>query len=156
CHVFLKSKEPKKPPHDARPLPGFGGASRAQVEQALARGASFLLEQIVDGGWGSEKHRDAGITGMVLGGLMAMPAPRPEAVQKSVTASLDWLLSLQKPDGSIHEGQLANYVTSSCVLALAKAARPADKQALERARGFLESLQADEKTGFTPDSRYYG
>jgi len=156
CHAFLKAKEPKKPPHEATALPSFDAASRAQVEKALARGAEYLLGQLVDGGWGSEKHRDAGITGMALGGMLSVPAPRPAPVEKASQAALDWLLSLQKADGSIHEGQLANYVTSSCVLALAKAARPADRPAIGRARAFLQALQADEKEGYTPKDRYYG
>jgi squalene-hopene/tetraprenyl-beta-curcumene cyclase len=153
---YLKAHEPRAAPKPIQPLPRFSAPGASDIDKAQARGAEFLLAQTVEGGWGFGGQRDAGITAMALGGLLALPEPRPAAVQAAARKALDWLLTLQKEDGSIHEGQLANYVTSACVLALAKSGRPQDLAAIARARTFLVALQADEAEGYTPDNRFYG
>jgi len=154
--AYLKAKEPKAEPRTVKPLPRLAAPAPGTIDKALGRGADFLVAQAVEGGWGFGGHRDAGITAMVLGGLLALPEPRPAPVQAASIKALDWLLSLQKPDGSIHEGQLANYVTSACVLALAKSGRPQDLAAVARARAFLLVLQADEGEGYSSENRFYG
>jgi squalene-hopene/tetraprenyl-beta-curcumene cyclase len=154
--AYLEAHEPAPKPRVVQPLPSFHAPDAAQLDKAQVRGAQFLLSQAVEGGWGFDRHRDAGITAMVVGGLMAGPGPRSPEVDKSVDAALDWLLSLQKDDGSIHEGQLANYVTSACVQALAKRGRPQDLAAIARARDFLLKLQADEGEGYSSSDRFYG
>jgi squalene-hopene/tetraprenyl-beta-curcumene cyclase len=156
CHAELKSREAKKPAKDARPLPSFDAAQRAEVKQALERGAGFLLAQRVEGGFGFDGRRDAGITAMAIGGLLSVPAPRPAPVEAAITEGLDWLVSLQKDDGSIHEGMLANYVTSASILALVKGGRAADRPRVEKATAFLKALQADEAEGYSAGDRYYG
>jgi squalene-hopene/tetraprenyl-beta-curcumene cyclase len=93
---------------------------------------------------------------MGLGALLAVPEPRPAPVQKAIDAGLDWLASLQHEDGSIHQGQLANYVTSASVLAFVAAKRPADAPRIALARDFLKGLQADEGEGYSAGDRYYG
>jgi squalene-hopene/tetraprenyl-beta-curcumene cyclase len=42
---------------------------------------------------------------MVLAAMQTRPAPRPPAQQKLIDQGLAWLASLQKPDGSIHDGK---------------------------------------------------
>jgi squalene-hopene/tetraprenyl-beta-curcumene cyclase len=85
-----------------------------------------------------------------------VPEPRPEDVQRTIDQGLAWLVSLQKPDGSIHDGKLANYVTSAAVLALARSQDPTHAQVVARARDFLVALQADEGEHYSPDDPYYG
>ncbi len=155
-HPHLKASEGKKDPRDARPLPAFDPAQRARVDQALERGAKYLLGQRVDGGWGFEGRRDAGITAMVAAALLSASEPRSEELEQALATALDWLVSLQHEDGSIHAGQLANYVTSATILALSKARREKDRPVIERARGFLRVLQADEGEGYASGDRYYG
>jgi len=155
-HAELKASEPKKAARSARALPAFEAAQRAQSELTLQRGARFLLEQRIDGGWGFDGRRDAGITAMVVAALATLPEPRPAEVQAALLTGLDWLVTLQKEDGSIHEGQIANYVTSAAVLALARSGRPADRERILRASEFLKVLQADEGEGYTSEQRYYG
>lgn len=143
-------------PAAGRGLPALDAKTRSAIDRALERGARFLLSRSKDGSWGFEEHRDAGLTSMVLGGLVEVPAPRPEPVQKALDAGLDWLSSLQRDDGSIHEGQLVNYVTSASVMALAAADRPQDLPRLARARDFLRTLQVDEGEGVSEGDRFYG
>jgi squalene-hopene/tetraprenyl-beta-curcumene cyclase len=152
----LASRRPPAAPKDARPLPPFSPADRDHALAAMRRGADFLLAQSQDGGWGFEGRADPGITAMVAGALLALPAPRPANVQAAIDRALDWLVTLQKPDGSIHAGQLASYVTSASVLALSKAGRETDRQVIAKARAWLQALQADEGEGYAPGDRYYG
>jgi squalene-hopene/tetraprenyl-beta-curcumene cyclase len=77
-------------------------------------------------------------------------------VQAASLEGLDYLGSLQQEDGSIHEGQLANYVTSAAVLALVRGERAADQSRIQRALAFLRALQADEGEGYSPGERFYG
>ena len=155
-HAELKALEPKKAPKEARPLPVFEAAQRDKAARALQRGAQFLLMQRIDGGWGFDGRRDAGITAMAVAALAAVPEPRPAEVQAALLAGLDWLCTLQKDDGSIHEGQIANYVTSAAVLALSRSGREADRARILRAIEFLRVLQADEPEGYSEGDRYYG
>lgn len=155
-HGELKALEPKKAPKEARLLPGFEAAQRDKAARALQRGAQFLLAQRIDGGFGFDGRRDAGITAMAVAALAAVPEPRPAEVQAALLTALDWLCTLQKDDGSIHEGQIANYVTSAAVLALSKSGREADRARIMRAIEFLKVLQADEPEGYSEGDRYYG
>ena len=155
CHALLKEHEPKAAPRATQALPRFSPPSAAEIDAALLRGARFLLTQRVDGGWGFGGQRDAGITAMVVGGLLEV-RERPSEVQAATVQALDALLALQHADGSIHDGQLANYVTSASVLALAKSGRPQDLAAVQKARAFLVALQADEGEGYSSENRFYG
>ena len=93
---------------------------------------------------------------MAIGGLLAAPEPRAKPVQEAIDAGLAWLVSLQKPDGSIQDGELANYTTSAAVLALAKSGKPEFKPVIAKAQKYLIDLQADEGEGYSPDHPYYG
>jgi squalene-hopene/tetraprenyl-beta-curcumene cyclase len=143
---------------EVAPLPAFAPGDRRAATLAMARGVRFLVQegQIAPGRWGFGDNADPGITAMVLAGLLAQPTPREPATEAAIEAGLEWLVSLQKPDGSIHAGQLQNYVTSASVLALAAADAERYAEQLGRARAFLTELQADEGEGYSPDDRFYG
>jgi squalene-hopene/tetraprenyl-beta-curcumene cyclase len=147
-----------KPASEIVPLAKAPAADQAKVTAAMNRGALYLVNEgaVEPGRWGAMGNADAGITAMVLGGLLATPEPRPAEVDAAINTGLAWLVSLQKEDGSIQTGQLANYVTSASILALAAADRPEFKETIEEARGFLTALQADEGEGYAPGHRYYG
>ena len=153
-YPLFKSKQAL--PDGAKPLPEFTDANAEQVNAALAKGAQFLLDASMDGKWGAPDRPDAGLTAMVIGALQALPAPRPQKVQRTIDAGLDWLVTLQREDGSIHQGMLANYVTSAVVLALADSAQEEHQAAMLRASEFLISLQASEATGYSADHPFYG
>ncbi|MEZ6015242.1 MAG: hypothetical protein R3F49_09025 [Planctomycetota bacterium] len=155
---YKKVVEPKTAkPTSARALPKFDAAQRAEVDASILAGARFLLKQSVGGDharWGAPGNPDAGITAMVAGALQAVPTPRPADIQGAVDDALVWLATLQREDGSIHQGRLANYVTSASILALARV--PGNEERLARARAFLVRLQSDEGEGYSPDHPYYG
>jgi squalene-hopene/tetraprenyl-beta-curcumene cyclase len=142
--------EPKK-------LPGLEEADRKKVLDALAKGGVFLLSKCKDGRFeGRPGTPDAGITALAIGAMECVPEPRPKEMQTAIDKGLAWLVSLQKKDGAIHNGELANYVTSASILALARAKKPEFKPVIEKARDFLIALQADEAEGYSPDHPYYG
>ncbi len=154
----LKTSEAKKQPGKASPLPAITALSkvdRQRLAKSLLRGADYLFEQSLENKWGFDGHADPGITAMVCAALATHDAMEPEQRARFEKA-LDWLVSLQKPDGSIHAGSLANYVTSVAIMALARAKRPGDEAVIERARAFLITLQADEGEGYESDDLYYG
>ncbi|MEX1025985.1 MAG: prenyltransferase/squalene oxidase repeat-containing protein [Planctomycetota bacterium] len=140
------------------PLPPLAEGTREELTAAIARGVAFLLDaQDEEGRWGFGGRPDPGITAMVAGAVQALPAAHRDAeVDARVNRALDWLRSLQQEDGSIHAGQLANYVTSASVMALARRNAPEDARAIARARAFLVELQADEGEGYQPADLYYG
>lgn len=145
------------PGRDAQALPRWSPEDAERTDQAIARGASYLLSQQVEPGqWGSPRGADAGISAMVLGALAAVPEPRPKDVQESLATGLKWLASLQHEDGSIHQGQLANYVTSASIMALSRSSDPQFTPVIERARSYIVQLQADEGEGYSAGDRYYG
>lgn len=140
-----------------KPLPKFAEADRKQVQDSLARGGAFLLSKCKDGRFeGRPGHPDAGITALALGAMECVTEPRPKEMQAAIDQGLAWLVSLQKKDGAIHDGELANYVTSASILALARSKKPEYKPVIVKARDFLIALQADEAEGYSPDHPYYG
>lgn len=153
-HALLKP--PEAPPRNARPLPELAEADRAAVDAAILRGARFLIAAAEDGRWGARGRPDAGITAMVLGALQTVPEPRPADVQAVIDRGLAWLAGLQREDGSIHQGRLANYVTCAAILALCASGREEYGQVVQRARDFLLVLQADEGEGYSEDHPFYG
>lgn len=154
----LGKAEAAKAPVNVEALPAFSAQSSAEALTAMRRGANYLVNDamIAPGRWGTMGQADPGITAMVLGGLAQLPEPRGETIDAAIDASVEWLLSLQKEDGSIHAGQLQNYVTSASVTGLAALGRDELAGPIARARGFLTELQADEGEGYSPDHRYYG
>ena len=154
---LMKALEGKQEPRAAEALPSFGPADAAPTKKALVRGGAYLVSQALEPGrWGFQGHPDPGITGMVATALLSLPAPRDPEVERSIGAALDWLVSLQQQDGSIHAGQMANYVTSAAVMALARAGREPDRAVIQRAKSYLMLLQSDEGEGYESADRFYG
>ncbi len=143
-------------PAGATPLPSARAVSSEQIRESMQRGARFLLAASEGGKWGAPGQPDAGLTAMVVGALQSLPTPRPADIQAVIDADLAWIASLQREDGGIHQGRLANYVTSSSVLALCRAEGDAYKDVIARAQGFLIKLQADEGEGYSADHPFYG
>jgi squalene-hopene/tetraprenyl-beta-curcumene cyclase len=156
CERVL-AKNRKKP--EAKPvaaLPPFAPADRAAALAAIQSGAAFLAAAGPDGKFGAPGSPDPGVSAMCLGALLVAPEPRDAKVQAAIDGGLKWLVSLQKPDGSIHDGKLANYVTSAAIMALARAHRAEYQPVIAKARAFLQTLQIDEGEGYSEGDRYYG
>lgn len=160
--VFNAAAPLLSPPTSAKPaqaLPPFEAADRTKAVQAIQKGAEYLLTQCLEGkpgifGFGGKPN--AGISAMALGALLEVPQPRPEKVQAAIDSGLAWLISLQQENGSIHDGQVANYTTSAAILALARAQRTEYAPVIAKAQKYLIELQNDEAEGFSPDHPFYG
>jgi squalene-hopene/tetraprenyl-beta-curcumene cyclase len=129
----------------------------AAWRDAAASALAYLASQQKDGRFGFMGREDAGITALALSATqrtckrLGIPPP------VHVAAGLDWLCSMQKPNGSIHSGGLAVYTTSAAVMALTDAARPQDRAVVERAALFLKVVQRDEGEGYDRDQDWgYG
>ncbi len=144
------------PPASAKALPPFEASDRAKTLAALESGAKYLVGVAQDGKFGAPGKPDAGTTAMAIGALLSVPEPRPKEIQSCIDKGLAWIVSLQRPDGSIHDGKLANYVTSASIMALARAGREEYKPLITKARDFLVSLQADESQGYSEEQLFYG
>ena len=153
---FSLLKPKSATPQGAKPLPDYGPADIAASLEALQRGARFLIATAEDGKWGGPGQPDAGLTSMAIGALQALPQPRPAAIQKVIDDGLAWIATHRQDDGSIHQGRLANYVTSAAVLALAASGDDRYQDTLLAARAYLIDLQADEGEGYSEGDRYYG
>lgn len=141
---------------DAKPLPKFEPADKAAALASMQQGARFLVSIAHNGTWGEPGKPDAGITAMALGALLATPAPREAAVQQAIDSGLAWLATLQQADGSIHQGKVANYVTSAAVMAFAADAREQYKPVMLRAREWIVALQVGPEDNYAEDHPYYG
>ena len=146
--------KPEEAAREPAPLPKYGPATRVEIDEALLRGARFLLAAGEGARWGAPGAPDAGLTAMVVGALLEVPAPRPDDVQAAIDDALGWLVTLQREDGSIHQGRLANYVTSASIMALSSSPEHAER--VLRARNWLIGLQADEGEGYSEGDLYYG
>lgn len=158
-HEVIEARHAKRMTPDpargqAQVASGLSAADRGVAQKALARGASYLVGQSPEGRWGFPEQPDPGITAMVAGALLS--APRDAKAGEALNAALDWLVSLQHEDGSIHSGQYVNYVTSASILALVEAGREKDVPVIEKARVFLQTLQFDDPEGYSEDSHHYG
>jgi squalene-hopene/tetraprenyl-beta-curcumene cyclase len=159
-NVLIRALPALKPAGGAtpvlKPLPPPEKSDPARVAAAIERGARYLAAQGDNGRFGAPGRPDAGLTAMAVGALIAAPKPRPKEVQDAIDAGLAWLLLLQQPDGSIHDGKYANYATSAAILALVRNGNPEHRPVIEKARDWLVGLQIDETEGYSPDDPYYG
>jgi squalene-hopene/tetraprenyl-beta-curcumene cyclase len=153
--AYYKVLKPKSDPTPTRKLPKFEDADGEAVDKAVLSGARFLIKNSDDGKWGAPGHADAGLTSMVIAALQAVPEPRPKDIQIVIDEGLAWVATMQREDGSIHQGRLASYVTSASILALSGAG-DRYKEQIVKARNYLITLQADEGEGYSPDHQYYG
>ena len=145
---------PAAAPGTPSPLPRYSPATRVDIDEAVLRGARFLIAAGEDARWGAPGEPDAGLTAMVTSALLEVPEPRPADIQAAIDDALGWLVTHQKANGSIHQGRLANYVTSASIMALSSEPKYAEQ--VLRARNWLIGLQADEGEGYSEGDLYYG
>ena len=146
--------EASGPAKSITPLPSSSPATKEETNAAILKGARFLLAAGENARWGAPDRADAGLTAMAVGGLQAVPEPRPSDIQEAIDSAKKWLSSHQKDDGSIHQGRVINYVTSASIMALA--GDDAYSDTVKKARAFLIGLQSDEGEGYSEGDIYYG
>lgn len=117
--------------------------TKAEVAAALGRGVSFLLSSQNSNGWWSTSEQPA-VTGLVLTALNREPGGRFTRHRPSeLSRAYDFILGSIQPDGSIHRGNLANYNTALCLLALTTAEDPNFLPVIRSARAYLAGTQID-------------
>ncbi len=156
CERTIRMAAKQATPAQIAQLPEFTAADSGRVDKALVEGGRFLASVAPDGRFGQPEKPDAGISAIALGALQCVPKPRPPEVQHAIDSGLTWLVSLQRPDGSIHDGKLANYGTSASIMALVRANKAEYAPVIEKARAYLQLLQADEGEGYSEGDIYYG
>jgi squalene-hopene/tetraprenyl-beta-curcumene cyclase len=112
---------------------------RADVQRMIDSGLAFLKsKQKADGSWASPQEPPA-ISALVLRAFAKEPSIGPRA--DFVARGYANLMSFQLADGGIYRDLLANYNTAIAISALSAADDPAMRPAIDKAVGYLKSLQ---------------
>ncbi len=145
---------PPKPVGTPRVVKGeLDAAWREAATGALA----YLATQQKEGRFGFMGREDAGITALALASVLRTGKRLGQEPPAWCATGLDYLVSLQKENGSIHSGGLAVYTTSAAMMALSQSGRASDQAVLERGALFLKVVQRDEGEGYDRDSDWgYG
>ncbi|MHC4836800.1 MAG: prenyltransferase/squalene oxidase repeat-containing protein [Planctomycetota bacterium] len=126
----------------------------AAVDAAFERGVQALLARRgASGYWEVFGQPQPGISALAAQALLNSKDEEARAVGLGV---LDWLVSLQQEDGSIHDGRVAVYTTSVAVGAMVAGGRESDKEVVGRAVAYLKAMQTDEGEGYTEADKFYG
>ena len=128
--------------------------ARQQAATDYERGVDYLLGSRGESGyWEVFGQPQPGISAMVARAMLGSNRPQ---VREQAYPVLDWLVSLQREDGSIHDGRVMVYTTSVAIGALIDGQRPADKAIINNAVVFLRAVQTDEGEGYTTEDKFYG
>ena len=144
-----------RPPNES----GKGGASpaswREAAKKARDQGVQFLLSRAQEGKWSFAPGQppSLGITGLAVLSVLRAARGKPTP---ALAGTLDWIAAQQKPDGSIHAGQLATYCTSISILALKASGKEKYEPVMTRAFEYLRQVQLDGGEGYEESSEYYG
>ncbi len=116
---------------------------RNEIRDTLGRGLVWLrAQQNTDGSFGKDTQHPA-LSALPLVALQREPTQR-FARDEGVAKGYAYLRSFAQPDGGIYnkDAGLANYNTSVCLLALAGADDPKDRDLLLKARAYVVGQQA--------------
>ena len=124
-----------------------------QVVASIDRGLEWLKGQQAEDGLFANHP---GITALALTAFLRHPQNKySEAEHPFIQQGLQRLLAMQQPDGAIYDAEmqpaLPNYNTAISVMALSSTGNPEYAPIIERAHGFLKSLQVTDE-----ESIYYG
>ncbi|HVL70181.1 MAG TPA: prenyltransferase/squalene oxidase repeat-containing protein [Vicinamibacterales bacterium] len=137
----------------SRSAGGLSPETRQKLVASLEKASAFLrANQQPDGTW--EKH--PGITALVAAALLKQPGANRAEQLKATERALDYLKSLQKPDGGMYEKDLPHYITSVAIMALHAGGRPEDKDHILKARDYIVANMIDESEGAKADDIMYG
>ncbi|MCP4094190.1 MAG: terpene cyclase/mutase family protein [Planctomycetes bacterium] len=126
----------------------------AKRRASYERGVDYLLRTRGKSGfWEMMGHPEPGISALAARALLGSER---ESARKVGMGVVDWLLTMQQEDGSIHGGRVAVYTTSVAIGALVDAGREKDKEAIKRALNFLRMTQTDADEGYSEEDKFYG
>lgn len=129
---------------------GFAGNLGAEVDKrtgdAIQKGKTWLLSKRDEatGAWGSTTPADTRVGYTALGLVALLGATPKESVtgDPTIAKSLEFVVSNQKPDGSVYgNGAYVNYETSAALAALSSARVPKYADAQAKAKDFLAASQ---------------
>ena len=114
-----------------------------EIKDAIEKGAKFLYQNQNATGWWSDSKLPA-LTGLALVALEMADATRLGIKYESERRrAYDYLTSLAKPNGSIHDGRLINYNTACSLMALSMANETRYRPLIEKARAYIAASQID-------------
>ncbi len=117
--------------------------SQEKIKRSIEKGARFLYQNQNATGWWSDSGLPA-LTGLALVALEMADATKLDAKYVSERRrAYDYLTSLAKPDGSIHDGRLINYNTACSLMALSMANEARYRPLIEKARAYIAASQID-------------
>ncbi len=114
---------------------------KLEMEHAIDKGNQFLKQQQDPKGFWKNDQIPA-YTALALTAARRSPNDA-DADAAYVKKGYEWLLSTQHKDGGIYVKGLANYNTSTGLMALSASGDPAHKEPILKARAFLIGLQQD-------------
>jgi len=158
------AKTPKPP---VGPKPGDGAAAGTVGEAdaytaAALKAVEFLrAHQNADGGYGQVQGQPksiVGVTSLVAYSMMVSPARLTEASSPELAKAIQFIVEKQDEAGCIVDPvmPLANYNTSTGVMALVRTGNPAYSEALAKAKAYLRGIQLDEGEGVGRDDPFFG
>lgn len=115
-----------------------------EVQAAIGKGVGFLKskQDPATGSFGDPAY--PAMTALSVICIMGDPDVPSGTIPPEVRKACDWLVSLQKPDGGIHQGKLPNYNSSLSLTALTTVATdPKYREAAIKARRAVISGQHD-------------
>jgi squalene-hopene/tetraprenyl-beta-curcumene cyclase len=137
----------------AQSRPGLTAATQKQLMESLNKAEAYLkTQQAPDGTW--EKH--PGITALAATAILKQPGKSKAAQMPAVTKTLDYLVSLAKPNGGIYDSAIPHYITAVSASALAAGGRPQDRAVMLRAGRYLAENMLDEGEGVNKNEFWYG
>ena len=124
-----------------------------QVIASIDSGLEWLKGQQAEDGLFANHP---GITALALTAFLRHPAKKyAEADHPFIQKGLQRLVKMQQPNGAIYDIEmqpaLPNYNTAISVMALSSTGNPKYTEVIEKAQGFLKSLQVQDE-----ESAYYG
>ncbi len=156
--VLVGPGSPQLP--EAGQRPGFVAPGQ-DLDAALARAFGFLQSHQRGGTFGlglpGADEPEPGITAMALTSALWIVERTGRERPAWIDEGLDFLVSLQQPDGSVQLHGLDVYTTSVAIEALVAAGREQDREPLARMRDFLLATQSDEGEGYlSAQDPHYG
>ena len=117
--------------------------SQEKIKESIEKGAKFLYQNQNATGWWSDSGLPA-LTGLALVALEMADATKLDSKYESERRrAYDYLTSLAKPDGSIHDGRLINYNTACSLMALSMSNESRYRPLIEKARAYIAASQID-------------
>jgi squalene-hopene/tetraprenyl-beta-curcumene cyclase len=135
----------------ASAAPAFA-SPRSQARPVIDRAIAFLrAQQDADtGGWMVKPDGPdlPAITGLVVDGMLM--DPRLDQNDPTARRGLRYILSMRKPDGTIHDGSLPSYNTAICLSALSHVNTCDAAEAIAAGQSAIRAMQW--QAAATPDS----